>query len=237
MTKVPAQGVALGHAPSGQYSSPQREEQANATRRRILAAAEQLFAEHGFAAVSMPRIAEHAGVSLATVYIYFSGKVAIVGAMADDLVAMPDLNIEQVEREVDPVRQLRRGAIIRRLNDGAWLLVDILRGAHGTDERLVEVWAVWQRRHLDAGRRAVEALQAHGALRTGLAPDEAVDILHALTGTEVYRALVRERGWSPARYRRWLFQLGCRELLGASAERSPNATYRRVGSGGNPTRA
>jgi AcrR family transcriptional regulator len=208
--------------PARRYSSPQRAEQANATRRRILATAEQLFAQDGFAAVTMPRIAEHAGVSLATVYLYFPGKAAIVGALADELVAAPDLSVEQVEREPDPVRKLRRGAgIIRRLNERAWLLADILRGAHGTDERLARVWAPWQQRHLDANRRTVAALQASGGLRPGLAPDEAVDILYALTGTDVYRALVRERGWSPARYQRWLFRLGCRELLGASADQSP----------------
>jgi hypothetical protein len=66
----------------------------------------------------------------------------------------------------------------------------------------------------------VAALRARGALRPGLAPDEAVDILYALTGTDVYRALVRERGWSPARYQRWLFRLGCRELLGVSPDKS-----------------
>src|SRR5215204_4659062 len=205
------------------YSSPQREERANATRLRILTTAEQLFSERGFAAVTMPRIAEHARVSLATVYLYFPGKAAIVGALADELVAAPDLSVEQVERETDPVRQLRRGAgVIRRLNERAWLVADILRGAHGTDERLAQVWAVWQQRHLDANRRTVQALQARGGLRPGLAPDVAVDILYALTGTDVYRALVRERGWSPAGYQQWLVRLGCRELLGAPTDESPS---------------
>jgi AcrR family transcriptional regulator len=204
------------------YSSPQRDEQANATRRRILAAAEQLFAQHGFAAVTMPRIAEHADVSLATVYLYFPGKAAIVGALADVLVAMPDLSVEQVEREADPVRQLRRGAgIMRRLNERAWLVADILRGAHATDAHLHEVWAIWQQRHAAGMRRTVDALQARGGLRPGLAPDEAADILYALTGTDVYRALVRERGWSPARYQRWLFRIACRELLGDAAAEPP----------------
>ena len=204
---------------SRKYASPARDEQVNATRRRILGAAEQLFAELGFAAVAMPRIAEHAGVSLATVYLYFPGKSAMVGALADELAAMPDLSVEQVEREADPVRQLQRGVgLIRRFNERAWLLADILRGAHGTDERLSDVWAVWQQRHLDANRRAVEALHAHGGLRPGLRVEEAVDILYALTGTDVYRALVRERGWSTARYQRWLFLLARRELLGDSGD-------------------
>jgi hypothetical protein len=104
---------------------------------------------------------------------------------------------------------------MRRLNERAWLLADILRGAHGIDERLSQVWATWQRRHADAMRRAVAALQQQRGLRPGLTADEAVDVLYALTGTDVYRALVRERGWSPERYQRWLFELACRELLSA----------------------
>jgi AcrR family transcriptional regulator len=200
-------------------------EQANATRRRILAAAEQLFTVDGFVAVTMPRIAEHAGVCLATVYIYFPGKAAVVEALAEELVATPDLSVEHVEREADPVRQLRRGAgIIRRLNERAWLLADILRDAHGTDERLAQAWAVWQRRHLEANRRVVEALQSRGGLRRGLRADEAIDFLYAVCGTDVYRALVRERGWSPARYQRWLFRLGCRELLGRSPDKTATPT-------------
>jgi AcrR family transcriptional regulator len=196
------------------YSSPQREEQANATRRRVLDAAQQLFAEVGFAAVSMPRIAERGGVSLATVYLYFPGKAAIVSALADDLAAMPDLSVELVEREADPLRQLRRGAgIMRRFNERSWLLADILRDAHGTDERLAQVWSVWQARHAEAMHRAVAALRARGALRPGLSPKEAVDILYTITGTDVYRVLVRERGWSPSRYQRWLFAFASRELL------------------------
>jgi AcrR family transcriptional regulator len=203
------------------YSSPQRDEQANATRRHILATAQQLFAEYGFAAVSMPRIAGRAGVSLATVYLYFPGKAAIVGALADELVAATDLSVEQVEREHDPIRQLRLGAtIVRRLNERAWLLADILRGAHGTDERLSQIWNVWQQRHLESTRRVMQAVQARGGLRPRLGVDEAVDIFYAIAGTDVYRALVRERGWSPTRYQQWLFRLGCRELLGTTADES-----------------
>ncbi len=41
----------------------------------------------------------------------------------------------------------------------------------------------------------------------------AADMFYALAGTEVYRALVQERGWSPEQYERWLFETACRELF------------------------
>jgi hypothetical protein len=68
-------------------------------------------------------------------------------------------------------------------------------------------------------------VQARGALRPGLTLDEAVDVYYALAGTDVYRSLVRERGWSPERYEHWLFEFGCRELLGISPDDySPTAS-------------
>ena len=201
------------------YLSPQRAAQVNATRQRLLAAAETLLAERGYAAVTMGAIADRAGVSPATVYLYFPGKAAVVAALADEIVANPDLSVELVERESDAVRQLRVGAaIIRRLNERSWLVADVLRSAHGGDEALAETWTLWQRRHLEAVQRGIAALQALGALRAGLAYDAAVDAFYALAGTDVYRALVRERGWSPDRYERWLFRLACTELLGINPE-------------------
>lgn len=48
---------------------------------RILAAAETLFAEHGFEAASMSAIAERAGVSKANVFHHFSSKHALYQAV------------------------------------------------------------------------------------------------------------------------------------------------------------
>lgn len=196
------------------YNSPQREERAQATRRRILAAATELLATHGYPAVTMAEIARQAGVSLPTVYLYYAGKAAIVSALADEVTAASGLSVEHVEGEPDPVMQLRIGArIIRMLNERAWPVAGILRGARGSDKHLTATWETWQRRHLDANRRAAQALAAQHALRPGLTIDEATDILYTLTSTDVYRSLVAERGWSPDRYEQWLLQIAQNELL------------------------
>jgi TetR/AcrR family transcriptional repressor of mexJK operon len=50
-------------------------------RRQILDAAGPLFLKEGYAAVSMDAIARAAGVSKATVYVYFPGKDALFGAI------------------------------------------------------------------------------------------------------------------------------------------------------------
>ncbi|HEU5440945.1 MAG TPA: TetR/AcrR family transcriptional regulator [Ktedonobacterales bacterium] len=196
------------------YHSPKRRQQAGATRRRILAAAERLFASRGYAVVTMDDIAREGKVSLATVYLHFPGRSAVIGALAEEITAAPELSVEQVFRESDPIEQVQIGArILRQLNERAWLIADILRSHRGTDPELERLWALWQQRHLHANRQAVAAIAGRGALRPGLSVDEAADVLYAIAGTEVYRALTQERGWTPARYQHWLFETACRELL------------------------
>jgi AcrR family transcriptional regulator len=196
------------------YNSTKRQDQADATQRRILRVAEELFASQGYATVTMEAIAGEAKVAPATLYLHFSGKSAVIAAMAENLAAAPDLSVDHVLRELNPVEQLRIGAhILRTLNERSWVVADILRGLRGSDEELARLWALWQERHLTSVRRAVEAVAARDSLRRGLTLDEATDLLYAIAGTEVYRALIQERGWSPERYEHWLFQFGCRELL------------------------
>ncbi|HUH05072.1 MAG TPA: helix-turn-helix domain-containing protein [Kofleriaceae bacterium] len=65
---------------------------AAATRRRILATALAMFAEHGLDGVSIRTIASAAGVSLATVHHYFGSKddlyEACIDSMYEELIAM-----------------------------------------------------------------------------------------------------------------------------------------------------
>jgi len=51
------------------------------TKERILAAAENLFAEHGFAATSLRKITGAAKANLASVHYHFGSKEALIGAV------------------------------------------------------------------------------------------------------------------------------------------------------------
>jgi AcrR family transcriptional regulator len=78
-------------------------------RARIVAAAEELFAEEGYAAVGMARVAERASVSTGNVYRYFSGKEALFDeVLPDELVArvvrLTRGKIESLGDERDPRR-------------------------------------------------------------------------------------------------------------------------------------
>ncbi|NDJ36487.1 MAG: TetR/AcrR family transcriptional regulator [Chloroflexi bacterium] len=56
-------------------------------REQILAAAQVVFAEHGFADAPMVTIAKQAGVSKGTVYLYFASKDDLIAALLDDFLA------------------------------------------------------------------------------------------------------------------------------------------------------
>ena len=60
------------------YRSSLREDQAGATRLVIIAAAAELFARDGYAAVSMDAIAEAAGVSRPTIFNSVGGKATLL---------------------------------------------------------------------------------------------------------------------------------------------------------------
>ena len=69
------------------YDSPRRREQAAATRREILEAAQRLFERQGYAATTMAAIATEAGVALKTVYVAFETKSGVLRALWNLLLA------------------------------------------------------------------------------------------------------------------------------------------------------
>ncbi len=50
-------------------------------------------------------------------------------------------------------------------------------------------------------------------LRAGMRECDAADVIHALMSPDVYRLLVVDRGWKPARYREWLTTTLVQQLL------------------------
>lgn len=207
------------------YHSPERRERANATSRQIARAAEALFAARGYAAVAMKEIAAAAGVSPATLYLHFDGKAAIVAALSQAITDAPDLSVELVEGSDSADSAIRLGArIFRELNERSWLVAEILRSHGETDPALGVLAEDWRGRHLDAVRRGLQALSQAGQLRPTLEISRAVDIMYAVGGTEVFRSLVRDRGWKPDEYEEWLAGWATRELLGPNAGAPPEAT-------------
>jgi hypothetical protein len=61
--------------------------------------------------------------------------------------------------------------------------------------------------------RMIISLRDAGSLRLSLDYTTARDIFWMLTGRDIYRMLVRERGWSSQKYQDWLADTLVRSLL------------------------
>src|ERR671931_2109527 len=104
--------------PKRAYNSSRRREQAAATRREILEAAQHLFERDGYAATTMAAIAAESGVALKTVYVAFETKAGVLRALWHLLLRGDERDAPVAERawyrevveEDDPERQLRLNA-------------------------------------------------------------------------------------------------------------------------------
>lgn len=200
---------------------PTRADRARQTRRRMLESARALFVTQGYAATTMERIAEEAGVAVQTLYYTFQTKGQLLCEVVEVTAAGED----------DPVPVARRPWMQEMLTSTSGQRILALGVEHGTDifERAAPLWPAvtaatadprvahyW--REVTANRRAgqrrmVARVDELGALRNGLDPDRATDLVVALFGHDVFRSLVIEAGWGVPAYKAWIFPALVQQLL------------------------
>jgi len=215
--------LAMADSVKRAYRSPTRAAAAAATRARIRDAAARLLTEYGYVATTMRQIAAAAGVGERTLYDAFPTKAALFAHT---------LGVATVGDE-DPVRVADRPEVIatRDQADPRAAIAQLVAYATALLERagdliMVSVEAAGadpdMRSAADAGARAThqvelgltEQLHSRGALRDGLDPVTAADILYALGSPHLHQLLRRHRGWTAEQYRTWLQNAIVRELLG-----------------------
>jgi AcrR family transcriptional regulator len=202
------------------YRSQLRDEQAAATRARILDAAGELFGTHGYAGTTMGAIARSAGVSPETVQA--NGPKAQLLLAALERAAAGEEGQEgfvdrpmgqEIAAEPDPDRMIER-------------LVELLAWSHA------RVWALWRalgaaassdpvvraaydaligRMHAD-WRKTVSLLVDRGLVAKDRNREQLAMTLWLSCLPDVYQRLVIEAGWSEAGFKRWLIERLRREL-------------------------
>lgn len=204
------------------YASARRAEQSAALRLSILNAAENLFAQHGYAATSVKAIAEQAEVALKTVYLAFENKRALLMALFDrrirgDGEAVPVVEREWFRESLEATEPRRLVQLIarnsRHVKGRATAVLEIIRAAAPGDPQIGELWEYLQKDFHANQRLFIERLRKLGGLRAGLGVDAAVDILWTLNHPNVYRLLVIDRQWTPERYETWLAESLTAQLL------------------------
>jgi AcrR family transcriptional regulator len=204
------------------YDSPRRREQAAATRREILKAAQQLFERQGYAATTMEAIAAEAGVALKTVYVAFETKSGLLRSLWHLLLRGDEADAPVGERswyrrvleEPDPERQLRLTAgTSRTVKQRAAPLMAVIRSAAPADPDIEALWGRIQSDFYDNQRSIVKELHKKKALRRGLDVTGATDILWTLNHPDLWQLLVVGRGWTPERWEQWFGDTVCAQLL------------------------
>ena len=208
------------------YASPVRDDQAQATRRRILAAADELLLAGGYASMTIARLARAAGVSPQTVYNSVGGKAAVIKAVYDVRLAGDDEPVAMNDRpEIRAVLAAPSAAeAIRRYVDLARLLyarvgplLAALPAGPGADPTLADFLATTDRERRIGNTGIVEHVHRSFGLAPGLRPSRAVDLTWTLTSAQTAALLVERCGWTLDAYADWLADTLIHALLGPPA--------------------
>lgn len=203
------------------YRSPQRREQANATRLSVLAAARDLLQDKGYVATTLADVATRAGVSVDTVYTSVGRKPQVVLAVIDMVLGGTGESVPAEER--DYVQAIRSEPTapgkIRVYASAMALLVPqtapLVEALHKAGDTDADCLATWQRlvsRRAANMRLFAADLRSTGELRTDLTDDQVADLVWSTNATEFWLLLL-QRGWTPPQYRVLLVDLWSRMLL------------------------
>lgn len=193
------------------YDSSRRQEQAQETRRRILAAARELFVGQGYGNTTMVRIAEAAGVAVETVYGAFRNKATILRQVwyvdfrgdEDEVPLYDRAEMQAILAEPDLGTRIRRHAVfVTATNRRMSPLVDMLTGAAATEPAAAAMLAEWADRRIDVATKYARAAADTGQL--AVSEDHCRDVLFATMDGALWQRLVVERGWTDPQYADWL---------------------------------
>jgi AcrR family transcriptional regulator len=209
-------------AASRRYHSPRRAQQAAETRDAVLTAARELFVARGYAGTTIADIAKAAGVAVDTVYAAVGRKPAVLRevlelAISGTRTPVPALGRDYVQRTraaptaVEKFAAYAAGVV--ELQPRVAPIFLALRDAAATDPDCAAVWTEISERRAANMRLFAADLRTTGELRADLTDDEIADIIWSMNAPEYYRLLVEQRGWTPARYGRWLVDAWTRLLL------------------------
>ncbi len=124
------------------------QERSKATVEAILRASAHILVRSGYETMTTNRVAEHAGVSVGSLYQYFPNKEAIVSALID----------RHLEDQMQWLRQSAMAAMPQPLEEAARTLIEGLIAAHRVDPELHRVF--FEELPRMGGLKRVEGLEA-----------------------------------------------------------------------------
>lgn len=188
------------------YDASGRRERSDERRRAALDVAERLFLRDGYAGTTVEAIARGAGVSSATIYKTYAGKVGILRDLCHR--ALQGSGPVPAEERSD---SLHAGGDLARVLEG-WrsLVVEVaprilpllivLNDAASADADARALRDELGEERLERMAHNAGALADAGHLGPQVSVEEARDVLWLVTSPELYDLLVCRRAWSVERY-------------------------------------
>ncbi len=204
------------------YRSSLRAEQARRTRQAILEAARLLLSEQGYVATTVAQIAARAGVAVDTVYASVGPKPVLMRLLMETAISGSDEAIPAEQR--DYVRQVRAAATAEQkiaiyasavvaANARLAPLHLVLRDAAAQAPELAQIRDEIATRRAGNMRLFAQDLAGTGQLRPGIDVEEVADVVWSMNSAEYFSLLVRDCGWAPERFARWLTDTWSRLFL------------------------
>ena len=196
------------------------------TRRKVLVAARLEFAERGYAAATVNRIAERADVAVQTLYHAWGSKRELLRAVMETAVTgedevgvqasvlpVPLLSGLDPDDAADPKKLLAHLVHSFRLlaerAASAWLTY---RDAAGVDPDVAADWQQLMEIRRSNFRVLIDRIPAR-RLRPGLTKAVAADTAWVIASPDSYDQLVRGAGYSLDELEKWVFNTLCAVLL------------------------
>jgi len=208
---------------SRRYVSHVRRQAADATKTRVLHAAKALFARGGIDRVTISQIAKKAKVSVSSVFTLYKSKEGILrGLMKSTLFGQRfQVAIARLKGETDSMRLIALTAnVARAIYEAESSELGLIRGVSAFSPALRKLEREFEEFRFDMQKERVDLLFEQRKQTKGLTLEEARRILWMYTSREVYRLLVHEAGWTPARYEEWLSDTLLRALADPNVRRS-----------------
>jgi AcrR family transcriptional regulator len=197
------------------------------TRRRLLTAAKTEFAERGYAAATVIRIAERADVSVQSLYSNWGNKRNLLRAVMESSVTgdedrplvpgqPPAIIVATLDPEdaKDPRRLLahlaRQYRLLAERSAVAW---QTYRDGAGIDPDIAADWKLLNNLRRQAFRTMIERIPAD-QLRQGLSRGSAADTAWVIASPDTHDQLVRHAGYDYDQLEAWVLTTLLAAVLG-----------------------
>lgn len=190
------------------------------TRKKILDATWKLLEENPSRIVPMSEIAKASGISRQALYLHFPARAELLIATVRHAGDVLNIDDRLVASRTATTGEERLKAYIE-----AWVgflpeiygVFKALLAMRDSDEAANEAWADRMSAFRHGCEAAVQALKKDGQLREGLTVPIATDLLWTWMSVRNWEHLTIDCGWTPARYRKLLYEVS-RKLLVADSQ-------------------